>query len=180
MIDEFLYMIVITAINSSADGVLQIMMSPQDNEKTFERDTSMLMFFEIDSRSGIVEGQSTMVNGEQLLVCEVTYIGTSSSVPTFQWIKNGEIINKDVNSNADESAIDMTSTLVISNFGQSEVGVYQCIVTDDDTDAEVIMTQPYRLDTGNLVYLLYLQCKCMHIVFVLIVQTYKHHLVVHK
>ena len=128
--------------------MLQISRSPQDNEQTFEFDTPLLTFFSIDSRSGIVQGQSTTVNGEQLLVCEVAYVGTSSSVPTFQWIKNGEIINKDVNSNADESAIDMTSTLVISNFAQSEVGVYQCIVTDDDTDAEVIMTQPYRLDTG--------------------------------
>ena len=89
------------------------------------------------------------MNGEQLLVCEVAYVGTSSSMPTFQWIKNGEIVNRDVNSNADELTMDiMTSTLVISNFAQSEVGEYQCIVTDDDTDAEVIMTQPYRLDTG--------------------------------
>ena len=85
-----------------------------------------------------------MVNGsmvdDSLLTCEAKRVGTSAtSTPTVQWIRNGEMIM---------STMGFVSNLEITNFVQSDVGEYQCIFTDADTEAEITTTIPFRLDTG--------------------------------
>ena len=78
---------------------------------------------------------------DTLLICDVKHGGTSTSPnPTVQWIRNGELIKNSTGS--------MTS-LTIESFSQSDVGEYQCIYTDSDSDAEILTSIPYRLQTGE-------------------------------
>ena len=49
------------------------------------------------------------------------------------------------------STMGFVSNLEILNFVQSDVGEYQCIFTDTDTEAEIITTIPFRVDTGTTV-----------------------------
>ena len=132
----------IIAISSSAPGVLNITSGPSNNEQSFEMDF-------LDNRTGIVLGETTKdTGGTNLLVCEVVASGTS---PTVVWTRNGIEVDKD--STHDPTSVPtssgLTSTLEIQSFALSDVGEYQCIVTDDDTDAEIIMSRPFRLDTGK-------------------------------
>ena len=90
-----------------------------------------------DNRSGVELG--SMV-GSDLLTCEVMRSGASTPVPIVSWIKNGELV-------ANTSGF--SSSLEITSFAASDAGVYQCIFTDTDANAEVITTVPYRLDTGE-------------------------------
>lgn len=90
-----------------------------------------------DNRSGIA---LTSTVGSDLLTCEVRSSETLTSVPIVSWIKNGELV-------ANSSGF--TSSLEITNFAASDAGVYQCIFTDTDANAEIITTAPYRLDTGE-------------------------------
>ncbi len=45
----------------------------------------------------------------------------------------------------------LQSNLQINSFTDSDAGVYQCIYTDSDSDAEVATSLPLRLDYGALV-----------------------------
>ena len=75
-------------------------------------------------------------------MCDVKRSGTSTSPdPTVQWIRNGELI---INSTG------LMTSLTIDSFSESDVGEYQCIYTDSDSDAEVLTSIPYRLQTGEL------------------------------
>ena len=72
--------------------------------------------------------------------------------PSVVWVRNGEQLVADGSITITESTTfggqQRVSDLQISNFGFSDVGVYQCIFTDVDSDTEVITTTPLRLDTG--------------------------------
>ena len=120
-----------TAMSSTIDSVLAINTSPESNEASFERGGFR------DNRTGVVTG--SMV-GSSLLTCDAKHVGTSAtSTPTVQWIRNGEMIM---------NTTGFVSNLEIMNFVQSDVGEYQCIYTDTDTEGEIITTIPFRLDTG--------------------------------
>ena len=120
---------------ASGDAVLTINTQPSDNEQSYE------MFFFPDYRTGIMNGAT--VDGT-LLMCEAKREGTSMSLdPTVQWIRNGEMI---------ENSTSLMTTLTIDDFSQSDVGEYQCIYTDSDSDAEILTSIPYRLQTGEFCY----------------------------
>ena len=107
----------------------------------------------IDNRTGISIGGSTMdsSNSLNLLKCDFEYVGTApGSNPTVVWIRNGTEVMKDTDHNIDDTfSSEMSSTLEITNFALSDAGEYQCIFTDSDIDAEIAMSKPYRLDTGE-------------------------------
>ena len=90
-----------------------------------------------DNRSGVALGS---IVGSNLLTCEVMRSGASTPVPIVSWIKNGELV-------ANTSGF--SSSLEITDFAASDAGVYQCVFTNTDGNAEIITTAPYRLDTGK-------------------------------
>ena len=119
----------------SSDGaVLSINVSPSGNEGNFEA-----LFVFLDNRVGVVNG--SMVSN--LLVCEVKQ---QVSTPNVYWIRNGEFVGTGVI----ENMTDFRSTLNIDDFTFTDAGEYQCIFIDTDSDAEIITTRPFRLDTGRI------------------------------
>ena len=80
---------------------------------------------------------------------DVTMSFTASTVV---WIKDGETVEDggDITISTSMAANgEVSSTLQIASFQESNVGVYQCIFTDDSSsDGEIITTIPLRLDTG--------------------------------
>ena len=128
--------------------MLNITRGPKDNEASFEMDLGSGQLF-IDNRTGISIGMSTVESSGNLLKCDFEYIGTAS-MPTIVWIRNGTEVMKDADHNIDDTFMSgMFSILEITNFALSDIGEYQCIFTDGDTDAEIAMSRPYRLDTGK-------------------------------
>ena len=84
-----------------------------------------------------------MTNVNSLLECSAK--GTSTP-PAPQWLKDGVVVVQD----ASHIFSGGGTLLEIANFAASDAGVYQCIFTDtDDTDAEILTTMPFRIDTGN-------------------------------
>ena len=138
-----------TAVSSAPDGTLAINSGPDSNEESFESSTLY-----IDNRTAIMNG--SMV-GSDLLFCEAKHIGSSASIPTVQWIRNGEMIS---------TTVGFMSILEITSFTVANTGVYQCVFIDNDMDAEVITTIPFRLDTGRFYSAYYynkLYTYCRHI-----------------
>ena len=110
--------------------------------------------FPVDNRTAVTLGSTV---GPPLLRCVGghegdTNIGSSFSPPSVVWVRNGEQVVADGRITMTESTTSggrrRNSDLQITNFGLSDAGVYQCIFTDVDSDAEVITTSPLRLDTG--------------------------------
>ena len=120
--------------------MLYIEDQPTDNEMAYEMTLySISAFIRIDHWTGVSAGISA---DDSLLMCSVKRAGTATLPdPTIQWIRNGELI---------DSTIGLTASLTIDSFSQSDVGEYQCIFTDSDSDAEIVTTIPYGLTTGEL------------------------------
>jgi len=103
--------------------------------------------FRVDNRTAVASGSTV------LLECDGDHSGLAMlSAPSVVWVRNGEQVVADGRITITESVISSgqrrNSDLQITNFGLSDAGVYQCIFTDVDSDAEVITTIPLRLDTG--------------------------------
>ena len=81
-----------------------------------------------------------------------TNIGSSFSAPSVVWVRNGEQVVADgritITESVEFGGERRASDLQIANFGLSDAGVYQCIFTDVDNDAEVVTTKALRLGTG--------------------------------
>ena len=124
----------------SGDGVLSVEDQPTDNEMAF--DMSIYLFSilnRIDHRTGVLHG---MLVDDSLLICSAERTGTAALPDsTVQWIRNGELISRTTG---------LMASLTIDSFSQSDVGEYQCIFTDSDSDAEIVTTIPYGLTTGEL------------------------------
>ena len=128
---------------ASGDTVLTFNTEPSDNEQIYEGS----FFFRRDYRTGIPSGTAV---DDTLLMCDARRVGTSTSPdPTVQWIRNGKLIN---------NSTGLMTSLTIDSFSQSDVGEYQCIYTDSDSDAEVLTSIPYRLQTGELWLRSYTHC----------------------
>ena len=108
--------------------------------------------FPRDNRTAVTLGSTI---GPPLLRCVGGHEGDSGlgsfSPPSVVWVRNGEQLVDGGRITITESTplgVRTQSDLQISSFGSSDVGVYQCIFTDVDSDSEVITTTPLRLDTG--------------------------------
>ena len=140
----------------SGNNTLLVVTTPASNEITFERHSIL----PLDNRTAVPLGSTVdpagTADGNKLLRCVAGHMGDtgpeSFSPPSVVWVKNGEQVVADsritINENLTFSGQRLQSDLQISNFSFSDVGVYQCIFTDVDSDAEVITTTPLRLDTG--------------------------------
>ena len=103
--------------------------------------------FPVDNRTTVELGSAVT------LECAGDHSGLGSfSAPSVVWVRNGEQVVDDNWITITESVLvggrRRASDLQISTFGLSDAGVYQCVFTDVDSDAEVITTKPLRLDTG--------------------------------
>ena len=124
-----------------------IVSGPSDNEPV---ELSPLLN---DNRTGIALGGT--VDGT-LLTCIAGHQGDGVmgySTPSVVWVRNGQPVDV-TDSRITVSSTTMangqlSSSLAITNFALSDVGVYQCVFTDPDGDTELITTLPYRLDTGK-------------------------------
>ena len=116
--------------------------------------------FPLDNRTAVQLGSTVDLVGaadsDKLLRCVGGHVGDAGagifSPPSVVWVRNGEQVLTDSRITFTESVVfggrRRDSYLQISNFGPSDVGVYQCIFTDVDSDSEVITTTPLKLDTG--------------------------------
>jgi len=99
--------------------------------------------FPVDNRTAVALDSTVSL--------ECSGIG-SFSPPSVVWVRNGEQVVADgritITERTTSGGRGKASNLAITNFGLSDVGVYQCIFTDADSDAEVTTTTPLRLDTG--------------------------------
>ena len=110
-------------------------------------------FSPLDNRTAVSLGSTI---GQPLLRCVGGHVGDTGqggfSAPSVVWVRNGEQLvdggGITITESTTLSGQRRVSVLQISNFGSSDVGVYQCIFTDVDSDSEVITTTPLRLDTG--------------------------------
>ena len=89
------------------------------------------------------------------LVCIVEHVNHRlAPVPSIVWVQNGIQVN-DTDSRITVTNMEtaeyghLESTLRIDNFQFSDIGVYQCISTDDMAfSGEIITSTPYQLDAG--------------------------------
>lgn len=133
------------------------MTDPVANEITFENAN----FIPLDNRTAMPLGSTVdpvgTADGDMLLRCVGGHVGDRGlggfSPPSVVWVRNGEQVVPSSRHVILESTLfsdqRMQSKIQISNFSFSDAGVYQCIFTDVDSDAEVITTTPLRLDTGR-------------------------------
>ena len=72
-------------------------------------------------------------------------IAVDDAVQTqIMWTKDGKSIVED--SDHSINTTNLNSNLEITNFAQSDAGVYQCIV---NVGTELATTKPFRLQTGE-------------------------------
>ncbi len=135
-----------TAVPSTANGTLMLTDQPSFNEPV---DLSASLN---DNRTGIALGGT--VDGS-LLICTARHQGDgviNYPTPSVVWVRSGQVVD-DTDSRITVTSTTMvngqvTSFLTITNFGQPDAGVYQCVFTDDNDGGEVITSIPYQLDTG--------------------------------
>ena len=110
--------------------------------------------FPLDNRTAVQLGSTVdpvgAADSDKLLRCVGGHVGDTGagrfSPPSVVWVRNGEQVLTDGRITITESVVfgrrRRDSDLQISNFGLSDVGVYQCIFTDGDSDTEVITSTP--------------------------------------
>ena len=95
--------------------------------------------------------------GSLLLRCVAAHTDDAGQIPgTLAWIRNGlELSDGDSGGRAAVSPPNILKTrygadLQITNFTESDAGIYQCVATDAaSSDSDVTTSFPFRLDTGT-------------------------------
>ena len=137
------------AVSSTTNGVLMLTDQPSLNEPVD------LIAILNDNRTGIALGDT--VDGS-LLTCTVGHQGDGMMnypTPSVVWVRNGQVVDDTdsritITISTPTTNGQVTSSLTITDFGLTDVGVYQCVVTDDSDGGEVITSIPYQLDTGRV------------------------------
>ena len=122
------FFFIFLALTSSSDPILEIDSSIRDSDGF------------LDNRTGVA------LAGAISLECSARNSSESLILPAPQWLKNGEVVVEETNRISLSNNGDL---LAIMNFVSSDAGVYQCLFTDTDGDAEILATVPFRLDTGS-------------------------------
>ena len=99
----------------------------------------------------------------QVFRCNIAIPGDHTSDPnidllTVRWLKNEEeimdksgrteIINS-LNLSPDLSETRYSTQLFLRSFETSDIGIYQCVYTDFDTDRELVYSTPFKLDSSK-------------------------------
>ena len=117
--------IIIIMIIAIINGSLTIIRHPTENEGIFA-----------DNRTGIELGSEISIN------CAAETSNHALSIQIL-WIRDGKTIDDD--SSHHIYTTNLTSNLNITNFRNTDAGVYQCVF---NAEKDLITTTPFRLQTG--------------------------------
>ena len=149
-----------SAFNSISSSALVLGQQPTDNERTTVNDGTVTDVPLLrDNRTAVSLGEtidpSSTLDADKLLRCVAGHRNdnmTNFTASTVVWIKDGETVEDGGDITITPGLVangEVSSTLQIASFQESNAGVYQCIFTDDSSsDGEIITTIPLRLDTG--------------------------------
>ena len=98
----------------------------------------------------------------QVLRCFAHVPGDQTEAPdidlfSLTWLKNEEEIidtpgrteiTNGLNFISNDHETRYVSRLVLMSFQSSDVGIYQCVFSDFDSDRELVFSTPFRLDSG--------------------------------
>ena len=98
-----------------------------------------------------------------MLRCNIAIPGDQTTAAnidllTVMWLKNEEEIvdtagRTDIEYNllynTGQSETRYITQLFLRSFQTSDIGIYQCVYTDFDTDRELVYSTPFRLDSGK-------------------------------
>ena len=149
----------VSAFSAAVSGTLVFRQQPTDNERTTTNNGATDVPLLRDNRTAVSLGETidptSTPDPAKLLRCMAGHQNDdtmSFTASTVVWIKDGETVEDggDITISTSMAANgEVSSTLQIASFQESNVGVYQCIFTDDSSsDGEIITTIPLRLDTG--------------------------------
>ena len=130
----FAITIIIIIVVAVINGSLTVARHPTDDEELLEGSRGVE-----DNRTGIVLGSHVSMN------CAANTSNDNALPIQISWIRDGETIVGDSTHRIDTT--NLTSILEIIDFAHGDAGVYQCVFS---TDAELITTTPFRLQTGKL------------------------------
>ena len=148
-----------SAFNSISSSALVLRQQPTDNERTTVNNGATDVPLIRDNRTAVSLGETidptSTPDADKLLRCVAGHQNdnmTNFSPSTVVWIKDGETVEDGGNITITTSMAangEVSSTLQVASFQESNAGVYQCIFTDNSSsDGEIITTIPLRLDTG--------------------------------
>ncbi len=148
------------AVSSTTNGALMLTDQPSLNEPVD------LIAILNDNRTGIALGDTV---GSSLLTCTVGHQGDglmNYPPPSVVWVRNGQVVDDTdsritITTSTPTPNGHVTSSLTITDFGPTDAGVYQCVVTDDSNGGEVITSIPYQLDT-SVYYKITIYCYKLH------------------
>ena len=150
----------VSAFSAAGSGTLVLGQQPTDNERTTVNDGASDVPFLRDNRTAVSLGETidptSTPDANKLLRCVAGHQNDDTmnfSPSTVVWIKDGETVEDGGSITISTISMaangEVSSTLQIASFQESNAGVYQCIFTDDSSsDGEIITTIPLRLDTG--------------------------------
>lgn len=131
---------------------------PADNERNINNTLFTNRDFLTDNRTGVIISVTDVdpvgtSNNDKLLTCTASHVNDpGADPPTVVWTRNGvEVVEGGGRFTIQDTTVNnrLQTNLQISNFAENEAGIYQCIFTDLDTDAELATSTPYRLDYGQ-------------------------------
>ena len=148
-----------SACSSTVSGTLLFRQQPTDNERTTVNNGATDVPALRDNRTAVSLGETidpaSTPDADKLLRCVAGHQNDDTmnfSPSTVVWIKDRENVEDGGNITISTSMAangEVSSTLQIASFQESNAGVYQCIFTDNSSsDGEIITTIPLRLDTG--------------------------------
>ena len=150
----------VSAFSAAVSGTLVFRQQPTDNERTTVNSGTTDVPALRDNRTAVSLGETidptSTRDADKLLRCVAGHQNDNManfSPSTVVWIKDGETVEVvgDISISTSMAANgEVSSTLQLVSFQESNAGVYQCIFTDDSSsDGEIITTIPLRLDTGQ-------------------------------
>ena len=140
---------------ANPDDTLFIFRQPRDRESH-----TIGVGQPLDNRTALALGADTeatnTVNGNRLLRCVPGHTNDAGQPPviTVDWTFNGRLLSTGDNGGRITIVPLVFFTrygadLMITDFEESDAGIYQCIATDDpSSDSDVFLSIPFRLDTG--------------------------------
>ena len=148
-----------SAFSAAVSGTLVLRQQPTDNERTTVNNGATDLPLLRDNRTAVSLGETidptSTPDADKLVRCVAGHRNdniVNFSPSTVVWIKDGETVEDGGSITITTSVAangEVSSTLQIASFQESNAGVYQCIFTDNSSsDGEIITTIPLRLDTG--------------------------------
>ena len=140
---------------ASPGDTLSVFRQPSNREARTEGDNLPLDNRTAVALGAIIDPDGTS-GGDTLLRCVAAHVNDVVEPPgSLVWTRNGQVlINGSSGGRISVFPVLFPQTrfgadLQITNFMESDAGIYQCVVTDAaSSDSDVVTSYPFRLDTG--------------------------------